>query len=62
MMGQHRYYWGHISCCRARHLLVAFAFSPYQQPYRPGEAGGNIYYDTFSEEPKHLDPALLLLR
>jgi ABC-type transport system substrate-binding protein len=26
-------------------------------PYRPDEAGRNIYYDTFSEEPKHLDPA-----
>jgi oligopeptide transport system substrate-binding protein len=26
-------------------------------PYRPSEARQNIYYDTFSEEPKHLDPA-----
>lgn len=26
-------------------------------PYRPDEAGRNIYYDTFAEEPKHLDPA-----
>jgi oligopeptide transport system substrate-binding protein len=26
-------------------------------PYRPNEAGQNVYYDTFSEEPKHLDPA-----
>jgi ABC-type transport system substrate-binding protein len=26
-------------------------------PYRPDEAGQNIYYDTFGEEPKHLDPA-----
>jgi ABC-type transport system substrate-binding protein len=26
-------------------------------PYRPDEAGQNIYYDTFHEEPKHLDPA-----
>lgn len=26
-------------------------------PYPPSEAGRNIYYDTFSEEPKHLDPA-----
>jgi ABC-type transport system substrate-binding protein len=26
-------------------------------PYRPEEAGRNIYYDTFAEEPKHLDPA-----
>jgi len=26
-------------------------------PYRPNETGRNIYYDTFSGEPKHLDPA-----
>jgi ABC-type transport system substrate-binding protein len=26
-------------------------------PYRPEEAGKNIYYDTFTSEPKHLDPA-----
>ncbi len=26
-------------------------------PYRSSEAGRNIYYDTFHEEPKHLDPA-----
>jgi ABC-type transport system substrate-binding protein len=26
-------------------------------PYRPSEAGQNIYYDTFTGEPKHLDPA-----
>ncbi|MBI3303551.1 MAG: ABC transporter substrate-binding protein [Deltaproteobacteria bacterium] len=26
-------------------------------PYRPSEAGRNIYYDTFAGEPKHLDPA-----
>ena len=26
-------------------------------PYRRSEAGQNIYYDTFSGEPKHLDPA-----
>jgi oligopeptide transport system substrate-binding protein len=26
-------------------------------PYRPEEAGKNIHYDTFSGEPKHLDPA-----
>src|SRR5215475_7354144 len=26
-------------------------------PYRPNEAGRSIYYDTFAEEPKHLDPA-----
>ena len=26
-------------------------------PYRPSETGKNIFYDTFAEEPKHLDPA-----
>ncbi len=26
-------------------------------PYRPSEAGRNIYYDTFTSEPKYLDPA-----
>ncbi|MBI3756972.1 MAG: ABC transporter substrate-binding protein [Deltaproteobacteria bacterium] len=26
-------------------------------PYRSDEAGKNIYYDTFTSEPKHLDPA-----
>ena len=25
-------------------------------PYRPEEAGQHVYYDTFREEPKHLDP------
>jgi len=31
-------------------------------PYRPDESGQNIYYDTFDEEPKHLDPALAYSR
>jgi len=31
-------------------------------PYRPDESGRNIYYDTFDEEPKHLDPALAYSR
>ena len=39
-------------------LLVASVLSACtNNPYRPSEAGRNIYYDTFSEEPKHLDPA-----
>jgi ABC-type transport system substrate-binding protein len=37
----------------ASFLVVACTHNP----YRPEEAGRNIYYDTFSEEPKHLDPA-----
>src|SRR5919197_5700132 len=36
-------------------LLVLSACS--NNPYRSSEAGRNIYYDTFHEEPKHLDPA-----
>jgi len=27
-------------------------------PYPPSERGENIYYSTFGEEPKHLDPAI----
>src|SRR5262245_11408757 len=42
-------------------LLLALAsgmlLSCTNNPYRPGEAGKNIYYDTFTSEPKHLDPA-----
>ena len=36
---------------------IAFLSCLTNNPYRPDEAGKNIYYDTFSEEPKHLDPA-----
>ncbi len=32
--------------------------SPMNNPYPAAEDGSNIYYDTFSERPKHLDPAL----
>lgn len=38
-------------------LFVAFVTACTNNPYRPDEAGRNIYYDTFSGEPKHLDPA-----
>ena len=38
-------------------LVVCACFSCTNNPYRPNQAGRNIYYDTFSEEPKHLDPA-----
>jgi ABC-type transport system substrate-binding protein len=59
MMGQHhRYYWRHLLLPALVIALLAFAFSACtNNPYRPDEAGGNIFYDTFSEEPKHLDPA-----
>jgi oligopeptide transport system substrate-binding protein len=40
-------------------LLLAILVIPActNDPYRPSETGRNIYYDTFAEEPKHLDPA-----
>lgn len=40
-------------------LLAPFIFLSCltNNPYHPSEAGRNIYYDTFSEEPKYLDPA-----
>ncbi len=31
---------------------------PWNNPYRDAEAVQNIYYDSFEERPKHLDPAL----
>jgi len=42
-------------------LLFVVAFGSFlactNNPYRPDEANKNIYYDTFTGEPKHLDPA-----
>jgi ABC-type transport system substrate-binding protein len=38
-------------------LMACACFACTNNPYRPNQAGRNIYYDTFSEEPKHLDPA-----
>jgi len=29
---------------------------PWNSPYPPEDAGRSIYYDTFTERPKHLDP------
>ena len=40
--------------------LVPFLFSGCHtpnNPYRSGDAGKNIFYTTFTEPPKHLDPA-----
>jgi ABC-type transport system substrate-binding protein len=42
-----------IVCALPFFLLSCFT----NNPYRPDEAGKNIYYDTFTSEPKHLDPA-----
>src|SRR5262245_14733971 len=38
-------------------LALAVSSGCTNNPYRLSEAGRNIYYDTFHEEPKHLDPA-----
>src|SRR5882672_8500032 len=41
-------------------VVWLFVFLPAcftNNPYRSNEAGKNIYYDTFTSEPKHLDPA-----
>ncbi|MSQ47291.1 MAG: peptide ABC transporter substrate-binding protein [Deltaproteobacteria bacterium] len=46
---------------RLRTLLVLafclFLTGCTNNPYRSSEVGRNIYYDTFTSEPKHLDPA-----
>lgn len=40
------------------YILPFFLLSCFtNNPYRQDEAGKNIYYDTFTSEPKHLDPA-----
>jgi ABC-type transport system substrate-binding protein len=38
-------------------LLMLLPACLTNNPYRADEAGKNIYYDTFANEPKHLDPA-----
>ena len=38
-------------------LISACSDSSLNNPYPVAESGSNIYYDTFSERPKHLDPA-----
>src|SRR5581483_1994518 len=42
---------------RALFIFVVLFTACTNNPYRPDETGRNIYYDTFSGEPKHLDPA-----
>ena len=44
-----------LACMFILALVVVSACT--NNPYRSSEAGRNIYYDTFHEEPKHLDPA-----
>lgn len=37
-------------------LLAACDNSPWNNPYPAAEVRQNVYYDSFSERPKHLDP------
>ncbi len=49
---------GMVGCWVALLLFLAgCAEGPWNNPYRPGEAGRNILYGSFTERPKHLDPA-----
>ncbi|MDH5470736.1 MAG: peptide ABC transporter substrate-binding protein, partial [Gammaproteobacteria bacterium] len=38
-------------------LLSACSDQPWNRPYPAVDAGRNILYSSFSERPKHLDPA-----
>ena len=38
-------------------VLVGCARQAWNDPYRAGEAEGAVFYSSFSERPKHLDPA-----
>jgi oligopeptide transport system substrate-binding protein len=38
-------------------LLNACGNSPLNDPYPAAERGSNIFYSSFEERPKHLDPA-----
>lgn len=46
-----------ISLLLVTSLISACSDSSLNNPYPADEADRNIYYDTFSERPKHLDPA-----
>lgn len=37
-------------------LFLAACSSPWNSPYPSADSDRNIFYDTFSERPKHLDP------
>lgn len=37
--------------------LAGCADRPWNDPYRPGESDGAVFFSSFSERPKHLDPA-----
>lgn len=38
-------------------LVAACTEAPWNDPYVPGEASRDVYYGSFEERPKHLDPA-----
>ena len=38
-------------------LLVGCTEQAWNNPYRAGEAAGPVFFSSFSERPKHLDPA-----
>ncbi len=37
--------------------LGGCAEHPWNDPYRPGQSSGSVFFSSFSERPKHLDPA-----
>ncbi len=43
-----------LLCCLL--LSAACDKTPWNNPYPSGEVKQNVYYDSFSERPKHLDP------
>ncbi len=46
-----------VLLCAAAAVLGACGQAPWNNPYRPGQARENVLYKSFSERPKHLDPA-----
>ncbi|MSQ58292.1 MAG: peptide ABC transporter substrate-binding protein [Betaproteobacteria bacterium] len=44
------------SVCLALTALLGACEGPWNNPYPAVESGQNIFYSTFSERPKHLDP------
>jgi peptide/nickel transport system substrate-binding protein len=37
-------------------VVAGCSGAPWNDPYKAGDAGANIFYSSFSERPKHLDP------
>src|SRR5512146_1796187 len=46
----------HRAALLAAALLAGCGGSPWNDPYPAADAGANIFYSSFSERPKHLDP------